>query len=58
MPVGTTNDPTAVRALLNLPPAGTDPYSSTGQLYFANQANLDHFQFAERHRFRVFPGYK
>ncbi len=40
LPVGTTNDPTAVRALLNLPPAGTDPYSSTGQLYFADEANL------------------
>ncbi len=43
LPINTatsTNDPAAVRDLLNLPPSGTDPYSSTGQLYFANQANI------------------
>ncbi|HLX95153.1 MAG TPA: hypothetical protein VKU37_05360 [Verrucomicrobiae bacterium] len=40
MPIGQTNDPTAIRALLNLPPAGTAPYSSTGQLYFINQTDL------------------
>jgi hypothetical protein len=40
MPIGQTNDPTAIRALLNLPPAGTAPYSSTGQLYFMNQTDL------------------
>ena len=40
MPIGTTNDPIAVRALLGLPPAGTSPYSPTGQVYFANQASL------------------
>lgn len=40
MPIGQTNDPNAIRALLNLPPAGTSPYSSTGQLYFINQADL------------------
>jgi hypothetical protein len=40
MPIGQTNDPIAIRALLNLPPAGTAPYSSTGQLYFINQTDL------------------
>ncbi|MGD0085796.1 MAG: hypothetical protein ABSC24_01575 [Verrucomicrobiota bacterium] len=40
LPIGQTNDPTAIRALLNLPPAGTAPYSSTGQLYFINQTDL------------------
>ncbi|MGA2684074.1 MAG: hypothetical protein ABSF51_03380 [Verrucomicrobiota bacterium] len=40
MPIGQTNDPNAIRALLNLPPAGTTPYSSTGQLYFINQSDL------------------
>jgi len=40
LPIGQTNDPTAIRALLNLPPAGTTPYSSTGQLYFINQTDL------------------
>ena len=43
LPINTTtstNDPVAVRNLLNLPPSGTDPYTSTGQLYFANQANI------------------
>jgi hypothetical protein len=40
MPIGQTNDPNAIRALLNLPPAGTSPYSSTGQLYFINQTDL------------------
>jgi len=40
MPIGQTNDPTAIRALLNLPPPGTAPYSSTGQLYFINQTDL------------------
>jgi len=40
MPIGQTNDPTAIRALLGLPPAGTSPYSPAGQLYFANQATM------------------
>ena len=40
LPMGTTNSPTATRALLGLPPAGTDPYSEAGQVYFANEANI------------------
>jgi len=38
--LGTNSSPIAVRSLLNLPPSGTDPYSSTGQLYFINQTDL------------------
>ncbi len=37
---GTNNDPAVIRSLLNLPPSGTSPYSSTGQLYFINQTDL------------------
>jgi Tfp pilus assembly protein PilV len=40
MPIGTTNDPNAIRALLNIPPSGTDPSSATGHAYFINQADL------------------
>ncbi len=40
MPISTTNDPIAVRSLLNLPAPGTDPYSVTGQEYFVNEANM------------------
>jgi len=40
MPIGQTNDPTAIRALLNLPTNGVAPYSTTGQLYFINQTAL------------------
>ena len=40
MPIGTTNDPNAIRSLLNLPPPGTDPYSVNGQDYFMDQATL------------------
>jgi hypothetical protein len=40
MPIGQTNDPTAIRSLLGLPPAGTDPDSSEGQQYFYNQTDL------------------
>ena len=38
--LGTNNDPAFIQSLLNLPPSGTDPYSSTGQLYFINQTDL------------------
>jgi hypothetical protein len=40
MPIGQTNDPIAIRSLLGLTPSGTAPYSSTGQVYFANQASI------------------
>jgi hypothetical protein len=40
MPIGGTNDPTAIRSLLGLPPAGTDPDSAEGQQYFYNQTDL------------------
>jgi hypothetical protein len=45
MPIGTNNDPAAIQALLNLPPAayaiGTTPaYSTNGQVYMANAADL------------------
>ena len=40
MPIGTTNDPAAIRSLLGLPPAGTDPNSAEGQQYFYNQTDL------------------
>ncbi|MGB7768915.1 MAG: hypothetical protein WBN22_08690 [Verrucomicrobiia bacterium] len=40
MPIGTTNNPAAIQALLGLSPSGTAPYSSTGQLYFVNEAAL------------------
>jgi len=38
--LGMNNDPAVIRSLLNLPPPGTDPYSSTGQMYFINQTDL------------------
>jgi len=38
--LGTNTDPAAVRPIFNLPPPGTDPYSSVGQSYFINQTDL------------------
>jgi len=40
MPIGQTNDPTAIRALLGDSPTGTSPYSTTGQVYFVNRAAM------------------
>jgi hypothetical protein len=45
MPIGTNNDPSSVRAIVELPPAayanGTAPaYSTNGLLYFCNEADL------------------
>jgi hypothetical protein len=45
MPIGTNNNPAAIRAILDLPPPayqmGTDPaYSTNGQVYLANAADL------------------
>ena len=45
MPIGTNNDPTTVEALVNLPPAPytmntAGAFSTNGQLYFANEADL------------------
>jgi len=45
MPIGTNNDPATIEALVNLPPApyqlGTvGAYSTNGQLYLANEADL------------------
>lgn len=40
MPIGTNNDPNAIRSLLGLPPAGMDPNSAEGQQYFYNQTDL------------------
>ena len=40
MPIGTTNSPAAVQALLGLPSTNVSPYSPSGQTYFVNQADL------------------
>lgn len=40
LPIGESNSPAAVQALLGLPPSGTAPYSATGQDYFANEADI------------------
>ncbi len=45
MPIGTNNDPAAVAALIDLPPAAypmnsNAAYSTNGQIYFANGADL------------------
>lgn len=40
LPIGTTNSPDAVRALLGLPPTNVSPYSAAGQNYFANEADI------------------
>jgi hypothetical protein len=45
MPIGTNNDPAAVAALIDLPPAAyalntTAAFTTNGQIYFANAADL------------------
>jgi hypothetical protein len=46
MPIGTNNNPATVAALINLPPTNTyalgtlNAYSTNGQVYFANSADL------------------
>ncbi len=40
LPLFSTNDPVAVCSVINLPTNGIAPYSSTGQVYFVNQASL------------------
>jgi len=45
MPIGTNNDPAAIEALVDLPPANypmnsAAAYTTNGQYYFANQADL------------------
>lgn len=40
LPLGTTNNPSATRSLLGLPPSGTAPYSVAGQDYFIDEANI------------------
>jgi len=40
LPISTTNDPNALRALLNLPTNGITPNSSTGAMYFVNQVDI------------------
>jgi hypothetical protein len=40
MPIGATNDPTVIRALLNLPTNGIAASSPAGHMYFINQADL------------------
>lgn len=40
LPIGTTNDPIALRSLLNLPTNGISPNSAAGQMYYVNQADL------------------
>jgi hypothetical protein len=45
MPIGTNNDPTVVRSILGIPPSPYDmgtaaAYSTNGQLYLANEADL------------------
>jgi len=40
LPIGTTNDPNALRSLLSLPTNGITPNSSTGAMYFVNQADI------------------
>jgi hypothetical protein len=38
--LATNIDPAFIRAVFNLPPPGTDPYSASGQSYFINQTDL------------------
>ena len=40
LPVGTNNSPAAVRAILEVPPAGEDPNSLVGQQRYYNKADL------------------
>ncbi len=40
MPIGTNSSPTAVQALLGLPPTNVSPYTAAGQSYFVNEANI------------------
>lgn len=40
LPIGTTNDPAALRALLGIPTNNSSPYSSTGQMYFINESDI------------------
>ena len=45
MPIGTNNDPVAVEAIINLPPANyplgsAAAFTTNGQIYFANAADL------------------
>ncbi len=45
MPIGTNNDPTAIEALIDLPPANyalntSAAFTTNGQIYFANGADL------------------
>ena len=40
LPIGTNNTPTAVQAILQIPPVGESPNSAMGQLRYYNQADL------------------
>ena len=40
MPIGTNNDPAVVRGILDIPPAGIDPITATGQSYEYNKADI------------------
>jgi hypothetical protein len=40
MPIGTNNDPAVVRQVLDIPPAGTDPTTASGQSYIYNKADI------------------
>lgn len=40
LPIGTTNSPTAVREIIEPPPAGEDPNSPLGRLRYYNEADM------------------